>query len=652
MQHTLPATTPAPLRATLLVLLAGILAGVAVALGSGPATAADGTIAYVERTDAGLRVTVDVPAGAEVDLAGVTAAVEGTPYPASAERVADSADRVQRTTVLAIDTSDSMEGTRFTAAQAAAESFLQVVPDDVRVGIVTFAGTVTTPLEPTTDRDEARTVLAGLTLSRGTQLYDGVVDAVALATADEGQGSVLVLSDGADTGSTPIEDVVTAVEDAAVPVDVVALEQSRQARQGLEQLTGPLGDVVAADSEALAAAFAAEAEGLARQVSVRIEAPADVVADQVSIAVTLPSDAGPVTARSTLPASEEAVADPGAVFDTIPAVQPSTVAVDAPDWIKPVGIAVFALGLLVAAVMLVPARPAALTVEERVSTYTSTFGAPPTAEKAPAEPALKPASDAAAAVLRRNRGLEERIGRRLETAGSDLKAAEFLLLQVGVLVVSGLLGLLIGRGNIVVGLIFLGLGFAAPYVYLRMSASRRKKKFESLLPETLQLMSGSMPAGLSLLQSVDTVVREGGEPVASEFRRVLIETRLGVSLEDALENLAQRFESKDFAWVVMAIKIQRQVGGNLAELLNTVAETMREREYIRRQVSALSAEGKLSAAVLGGLPPVFLLYLTLTSRDYVAPLFTDVRGIIMLVGGALWLGVGIFWMSKLVKVEV
>ena len=128
-------------------------------------------------------------------------------------------------------------------------------------------------------------------------------------------------------------------------------------------------------------------------------------------------------------------------------------------------------------------------------------------------------------------------------------------------------------------------------------------------------MAGSLAAGLSLAQSVDTIVRDGTEPVASEFRKVLVETRLGLSLETALQGIADRFQSKDFEWVVMAINIQRQVGGNLAELLTTVAATMREREYIRRQVAALAAEGKLSAMVLGGLPPGFLLYLLVANHD-------------------------------------
>ena len=132
----------------------------------------------------------------------------------------------------------------------------------------------------------------------------------------------------------------------------------------------------------------------------------------------------------------------------------------------------------------------------------------------------------------------------------------------------------------------------------------------------------------------------------------MVETRLGVSVEEALDGVAERFGSKDFEWVVMAIRIQRQVGGNLAELLDTVAATMREREYMRRQVASLSAEGRLSAWVLGGLPPLFLLYLMITQGDYVAPLFHDPRGWLMLGGGIIWLGIGVFWMSRLVKVEV
>jgi tight adherence protein B len=120
--------------------------------------------------------------------------------------------------------------------------------------------------------------------------------------------------------------------------------------------------------------------------------------------------------------------------------------------------------------------------------------------------------------------------------------------------VAGLFGLLIGGGNLLIGLAFVLAGLFLPWMFLGFRAKRRRKAFNSGLPDTLQLMSGSLAAGLSLAQSVDTIVREGAEPIASEFRRVLVETRLGVSLEDALEGVAERFDSKDFEWVVMAVR--------------------------------------------------------------------------------------------------
>jgi tight adherence protein B len=172
------------------------------------------------------------------------------------------------------------------------------------------------------------------------------------------------------------------------------------------------------------------------------------------------------------------------------------------------------------------------------------------------------------------------------------------------------------------------------------------------MPDTLQLVAGSLSAGYSLPQAIDAVVREGAQPIAGEFSRAIIESRLGVPVEDALENIALRMDNEDFRWVVMAIRIQREVGGNLAEVLSTVAQTMRERERVRRQVRVLSAEGRLSAWVLGGLPPLFLGYLLLVRPNYVKPLFTDKIGIAMLsVVGIVFIG-GVFWLRKVVQVEV
>jgi tight adherence protein B len=327
-------------------------------------------------------------------------------------------------------------------------------------------------------------------------------------------------------------------------------------------------------------------------------------------------------------------------------------------WMMYAGLAALGIGLLILLLMSVP-HQRTLTTEERVTQYaaraaTGVVGGGPIAAPAPRPEgaALDSAKSAAANVLKRNASLEQKIAHRLEAAGSNWRPAEWLLFHTAIFVAVSIVGLLLGGGNLIIGLLFMALGGLGPWLYLGFRRKRRKKKFEAALPDTLQLMSGSLAAGLSLAQSVDTIVREGTEPIAGEFRKVLVETRLGLSLETALQGIADRFQSKDFDWVVMAINIQRQVGGNLAELLNTVAATMREREYVRRQVAALAAEGKLSAMVLGGLPPAFLLYLVLANHAYVMVLFTRPLGILMLVGGATILSVGIFWMSRIVKVEV
>ena len=324
------------------------------------------------------------------------------------------------------------------------------------------------------------------------------------------------------------------------------------------------------------------------------------------------------------------------------------------SWLLYAGTAVGLLGLLgVLVALLLPSRAPVVEPADRVTAYVGAGGRDPgPAGRHQAEPVLAQAADAAGQVLHRSSGLEDRVAARLDRAGSALRPGEWLLLHAAVLVGSGLVGLLAGRGSLLVGVLFLLGGALLPWLVLGIRATRRRRAFQALLPETLQLMSGSLSAGLSLAQSVDTIVREGSDPVASEFRRVLVETRLGVSLEEAFEGVAERFASRDFAWVVMAIRIQREVGGNLAELLDTVAATMRERQYIRRQVAALAAEGKLSAVVLAALPPLFLLYLLVANPDYVEPLFSDPRGLILLVGAALWLAIGGFWMSRLVRVEV
>jgi tight adherence protein B len=639
-------STPRGCLRTLLTTLPVLVVVLGLTLGPAQsATAADtaGTITYSEATPDGVQALVSIPADAAVDLDGVTVTVDGEDAEATAVP-ADTGDALLRTTVMAIDTSNSMKGERFAAAKAAAREFISTAPDDVFLGIVTFDSDVETALPPTQDRASALAVVEGLELSRKTLLYDGILSAVT-EVGSEGQRNVLVLSDGADTTDTPIATVTEAIEDAEVRVDVVALDQKAKALAALETIaTAGGGVVIPADPAALAAAFAEQAAALARQVLVTVVVPRSVKSTEATLEITLPTADGTVTAEAFTTVRSTPIAEP-LVKDT-----PWT----PPAWVAYAGPAAVGLGLVLALVLIVP-RSKTVTAADRVSQYTASQSRSADTGGGPlldTDVAFASAKETAANMLRRNKDLDARISRRLEAAGSELKSSEWLLLHGGIFFVSGLAGIALGGGNPVVGFLFLAGGLVVPWLYLGIRRSRRRKAFNSGLPDTLQLMSGSLAAGLSLAQSVDTIVREGSEPIAGEFRRVLVETRLGVSLEDALEGIGERFESKDFEWVVMAIKIQRQVGGNLGELLDSVAATMREREYVRRQVAALAAEGKLSAWVLGGLPPLFMLYLLLTNRAYVIVMFQEPLGWAMLAGAGTILAIGVFWMSRLVKVEV
>ena len=631
---------------------AALVAAVVLALllPAAPASAEDGSIAYVETADGSLRILVDVPAGAQVDLGAVSATLDGSPLDASASAT-DGGSAVKRTTILAIDTSNSMRsGGRFAAAKSAAAAYLAAVPDDVEVGIVSFDTAVDVALAPTTDRAAAQKVIDGLALQRDTLLYDAVV-AATQAAGDEGQRTVLVLSDGADAGSrATLDQAAATITESGTKVDIVGLDLPAAQLAPLRTLAeAGKGSVITSTGDALRAAFANEAKAVASQVLVTAPVPDGFDNDIAKVVVTLPGNAGPIVAQALAPVE---VSGQSGVSSALPAIDDAQ-GWNAPDWLLWVGLTVLAVGLVAAAVLLVPPPPAPMSIADRVTAYsTHATGAHPEEEKPSAEPVLDQARAAAAGVLERNSAMNERLTQRLNAAGSEFKPSEWLLVHIGVVFVAGLVGLLLGTGNLVVGVLFVVIGALLPPLYLRIKAGQRRKAFDNALPEVLGLISGALSAGLSLAQAVNTVVNEGPEPIASEFKRVLVEARIGVTLEDAFEGVAERYDSDDFRWAVMAIRIQRQVGGNLAELLTTVAGTMRERQYLRRHVRGLSAEGRLSAVILCALPVVFALYLFTTNREFLDPLLHDPRGWVLLAVGALMMSIGSFWMSRMVKVEI
>jgi Flp pilus assembly protein TadB len=247
---------------------------------------------------------------------------------------------------------------------------------------------------------------------------------------------------------------------------------------------------------------------------------------------------------------------------------------------------------------------------------------------------------------------EQRLARRLEIAAISRTPAEWVLLGGCCCpVLAAVLTLLTGSAvaAVLIAAVAVWLGMR---LLVSVRISRRRAAFGEQLPDVLQLVASSLQSGFSLPQALDAVVREDREPAAGEFSRALAETRIGVGVEAALEQVADRMQSVDLRWTVMAIAIQRAVGGNLAEVLRNTVGTMRERGQLRRQVRALSAEGRLSAYILIALPVLVGCWLFLTRRSYLHPLYSSTPGLVMLGGAAVMVLLGSLWMRKVVKVEV
>jgi len=233
---------------------------------------------------------------------------------------------------------------------------------------------------------------------------------------------------------------------------------------------------------------------------------------------------------------------------------------------------------------------------------------------------------------------------RLELAGVRTKASDVVVLTVAASLAAGALVMLIAGPAI--GLVVAVIIPAVGWFILGFLVGRRKRAFADQLDQTLQMMAASLRAGYSLLQSVQAMSSEADSPTKDEFSRVLNETRIGRPLNESLVEVANRMGSEDFNWVAQAIAINREVGGNLADVLDGVARTIRDRSQLHRQVASLASEGKLSAIILMALPFAVTAFLTIGNPGYLNRLFTTTIGwgivivaIIMLIIGGLWLRV-------------
>jgi tight adherence protein B len=243
-----------------------------------------------------------------------------------------------------------------------------------------------------------------------------------------------------------------------------------------------------------------------------------------------------------------------------------------------------------------------------------------------------------------------KIQRDLARANLKLRPAEYYYIRLGMAAGLGLL-LWLFRDP-VSGVIGALIGYMLPRFWVSRRISGRLKAFNKQLPDTIVLLSNSLRAGSSFLQSIELVSREGEPPMAEEMGRVVREVNLGLGMEESLANLVRRIKSEDLDLMVTAIGIQQQVGGNLAEILDTIAFTIRERVRIKAEIGTLTAQGRMSGYLVAFLPIAIAVALNFINPAFMAPLFTQLIGQILIGVGITMMAIGFFAIMKITDIKV
>ncbi len=595
------------------------------------------------------------------DPAGVGITVNGEAVSdLTVESVAQSSVPVG--TVLAIDASGSMSGAPLAAAKAGAVSFVEQSNPADQIAIITFADTVQTLSGFTNNKQTLVERINSIQAAGETSFNDAVIQGVSMFDAASGSNllaNLIVLTDGDDTVSTAsLDEAVAAVDQREVRVFGVALESPDFNPEPVQRVAEAGGGLFLStpDPNQLGSLYGAIGREISNTQVARFRSPV-FVPGEAEFAVTYQD----LTTTRIFPVSGFATTttagQTGGPSSTFAPGTTVVVEATAPMDIRTLLLmAVGGIGLTLFLFLVIlfgrdpeeqPNRFA-----KRLQAYGSRRAVRPEEEKKnlfARIPFLSKFSQAAEEEVQR-RGLLSGMNSTLEQANIPMTAGEAILAMLGLAAVGGIFfGIFNGP---IAGLVAFAVLILVVFFLVSFTGNREKKKFEKQLPDTLTLLSTSLRAGYSLLQAVEAVAGEAPNPTAREFGRAIAEARLGRTVGDSLRGITDRTQSKDFEWAVMAIEIQREVGGNLAEVLQTVGDTMRARNRLKGEIRALTAEGRISAYVLGALPFVMALFLWTTNPAYLQPLIDETFGRIAIgVGVLLMLGGGL-WLRKIVDIEV
>jgi tight adherence protein B len=550
-----------------------------------------------------------------------------------------------KSVVLAVDRSQSMTGASLRNATAAARAFVAAKGPNDQIQVVTFGHQAVALTGFSSSGADADAALAGLTADphTGTALWDAVVrSATALARQGQPGRVIVVVTDGQDVSSSAsFAGAVAAAHAAHAAVYAIGILGPGFTPGPLRELAARTGGLYreASSSAQLSALYASISRTLAHTWQLRY--------------VTAARPGAEVRLSATVPGAGAAERSVRVVGDGLaaPTTAPPSNVLPSSAWnsrLAPLAVA-GAVGLLVLlACWFAAGSRRGSWLRARLAPH---LGPSERRSKAPRRRqgrafmrGVVTATEQAFANVKQFRAVQ----RLLTRADLPLLASELLYICVGaalaVAVVASLAGL-----PVVLVLLFMLVGGAAPLMWVVAKARRRMKAFDNQLPDLLITIAASLKAGHSFRHAIQAVVDEGAEPTARELRRVLTETRLGRPMDEALAEMGERIGSKNLSFVLNAVTIQRQIGGSLAGLFDVVAETVRQRQQFARKIKGLTATGRMSAYVLGGLPFLVAALVSAISPAYMNPLWHSSKGHLMVGVALVMMAFGSVILKKIVS---
>jgi len=610
--------------------LAGLLA-----LAATPAAIAAVQVTPVERVPfPERRYMVDLGRDANISAARIRVSENGAPV-GRFNLQPLSLSTIRSGVIVALDASKSMAGDPVTAAVAAARTFAARRAGTERIGVVTFNDDVYVVRAPTTSPElVAASLRKPPRLGDGTHIYDAVVESLALLkSSNAATGTIVLLSDGADVGSS--ETLDTAVEAARrqhVRVFTIGLASKAYEPDPLRTLADETGGSYfeAASSLELAPIYAALGHRLAKQYLLEYRSKA-IPKSSVTLRLEIPGIGS--TAFDYRAPTRTAIAPFHRSFFNRFLLSPAATLV----------ISLLVAVLSAAVLALLFARPQS-GMTGRVEEFLTGMR--------PSTRALKTTRAKMHGSIFNSPRTQGRLGnleRELEIANANISAGRLVAVTVGVTLFVSILFALLSPVLVILSLMLIPL---ASRGWVRRKLNRVRDEFAEQLPPNLQVLASAMRAGYSLNGALAVAVENSHEPSRREFRRAVNDDKLGIPVDEALRRAADRMENRDLQQVALLSELQRTAGGNAAEVLDTVVDTIRERGDVRRLVRTLTAQGRMARWILTAMPVVVAAILWLMQPSVMKPLFTTTGGQVALVIAALMPMAGSLIIQRMVDIEV